>query len=460
MTAYSSGVAAACDPRHPRRLALMLLCGLTACGGGGSSSALPAATPVASAIGPAPTLTVPYTLGASGDDWTTFAHDQLRSGYQAQSIGVTALNVGLLHLKWTAHLGAPFYSSPLAVGGALYVVSNTGIATALDAATGSIRWQTALGGSVLMTPALDGTTLIVGTHDTPSRLFALDTGSGSIKWSVPFTGPIRSEPVITNGLIVVGTAGGDPPPAGHCLQGGAFGVNETTGAVRWKWFVSPVAANGGSVWSPISFDGTNLFMGTGNTCSDNSVGTANSVVSLTTTGALRWQHNAADPITDDDFGGGVLINNGTTYATNKNGTFLALNASSGSTYVNKTLSTLNGWGGWGTPSTDGKVIVASAGFTSSPTQVPTNPGGSIVGLDPTGAVLWRVKSNYAYVGSVALNAGIAYATLDSTVQALDERTGSVLWSYPAQAMFYASPVVVPSGIYAADRGGNVYAFNE
>jgi glucose dehydrogenase len=108
-----------------------------ACGGGGSSSALPA--PAVYASGPAPKLTVPYTLGASGDDWTTFAHDQLRSGYQAQSIGVPALNVGLLHLKWMAHLDAPFYSSPLAVGGALYVVSNTGIATALDAATGSIR---------------------------------------------------------------------------------------------------------------------------------------------------------------------------------------------------------------------------------------------------------------------------------------------------------------------------------
>ncbi len=156
----------------------------------------------------------------------------------------------------------------------------------------------------------------------------------------------------------------------------------------------------------------------------------------------------------------MLIDNGTAYATNKNGTFLALKASSGATYVVTTLSTLNGWGGWGTPSTDGNVIVASAGFTSSPTQVRTNPGGSIVGLDPTGAIMWRVKSNYAYVGSVALNAGIAYATLDSTLQALDERTGSVLWSYPAKAMFYASPVVVPSGIYAADRGGNVYAFTE
>jgi hypothetical protein len=107
----SSGGAASCDGRDWRRLALTLLCVLTACGGGGSSSALPA--PAVYASGPAPTLTVPYTLGASGDDWTTFAHDQLRSGYQAQSIGVTALNVGLLRLKWTAHLGAPFYSSPL-----------------------------------------------------------------------------------------------------------------------------------------------------------------------------------------------------------------------------------------------------------------------------------------------------------------------------------------------------------
>ena len=435
-----------------RTLALCALVCASSCGGGGSSVPHASSTPSSGAA-----LTVPAMQTITGDDWTTYAHDAVRSGYQPQSIGVTALNVSALHLKWQTSLGINISASPLVVGGAVYVVDQNGMVTALDVASGAIRWQTALGGSVAMTPAIDGTTLIVGTHDIPSRLVALDTGSGQVKWSSPFAGPIRGEPLITGGLVVIGTAGGDP---GLCLQGGAFGVDESTGAVRWKWLVSPKAANGGSVWSPISFDGTNLFFGTGNTCTEQSVGAANSLVSLTLSGTLRWQHNAADPIVDDDFGGGVLLDNGVAYATNKNGEFLALNAATGTTIVNEPLSTLNGYGGIGTPSTDGNVIVASAGYQSDPTVVKTNPGGMIVGLDAAGAVLWRVKSNNAYVGYVALNSGIAFATLDSNVEALDERNGSLLWSYPAAARFYGSPVVVPSGVYAADLSGNVYAFGE
>jgi outer membrane protein assembly factor BamB len=61
-------------------------------------------------------------------------------------------------------------------------------------------------------------------------------------------------------------------------------------------------------------------------------------------------------------------------------------------------------------------------------------------------------------GYVAINNGLAFAGFDDSAGALDIGTGSVLWTAPTSDLVVASPVVVPSGVYAADESGNVYAF--
>ena len=47
------------------------------------------------------------------------------------------------HIAWTLSRGAPLTPSPLLVGDELYVVSDNGIASCLDAVDGSPRWQVA-----------------------------------------------------------------------------------------------------------------------------------------------------------------------------------------------------------------------------------------------------------------------------------------------------------------------------
>ncbi len=58
------------------------------------------------------------------------------------------------HVAWTLTRGAPFTPSPLLVGDLLYVVSDTGILTLVDAATGRVHYQQRLGGNYSASPVL------------------------------------------------------------------------------------------------------------------------------------------------------------------------------------------------------------------------------------------------------------------------------------------------------------------
>src|SRR3989442_14026258 len=56
------------------------------------------------------------------------------------------------HVAWTLRRGPPHTPSPLLVGEELYVVSDLGIASCLDAKTGAVRWQQRLGGNYSASP--------------------------------------------------------------------------------------------------------------------------------------------------------------------------------------------------------------------------------------------------------------------------------------------------------------------
>jgi outer membrane protein assembly factor BamB len=58
------------------------------------------------------------------------------------------------HVAWSYSKGIPNTSSPLVVGDELYCVSDSGIATCLDARTGSLHWSERLGGGFSASPVL------------------------------------------------------------------------------------------------------------------------------------------------------------------------------------------------------------------------------------------------------------------------------------------------------------------
>jgi len=56
------------------------------------------------------------------------------------------------HIAWTLRRSAPLTPSPLLVGDELYIVNDGGIASCLDAATGTLHWQQRLGGNFSASP--------------------------------------------------------------------------------------------------------------------------------------------------------------------------------------------------------------------------------------------------------------------------------------------------------------------
>ena len=65
-------------------------------------------------------------------------------------------NVSESEIAWRLRRGAPLTVSPILVGDELYTVTDTGIATCIDALTGAIHWQQRLGGNHSASPVHAG----------------------------------------------------------------------------------------------------------------------------------------------------------------------------------------------------------------------------------------------------------------------------------------------------------------
>lgn len=60
------------------------------------------------------------------------------------------------HVAWRLRRGAPLTSSPILVGDELYMVTDRGIGTCVDARTGAVHWQQRLGGNHSASPVFAG----------------------------------------------------------------------------------------------------------------------------------------------------------------------------------------------------------------------------------------------------------------------------------------------------------------
>ena len=330
-----------------RLTALLVLAALTGCSGGGAQR--PAATLDTSA----PVTAAP---GAAADDWSTFAHDQLRSGFQPQSTGIAKANVARLALRWLYQTGDGLQASPLVAGSRVYVASQRGEVRALDTRTGRLLWQTPTGATIAMTPALADGLLFVGDHRAPGAFMALDATSGKRLWQTFFAGGVRSEPVVAGGVVYEGETGGDGPACHHAAL---HALRERTGAELWRWYVDPHEHQGGSIWSPLSYDAGRVLFGTGNAC-ESGIDTANAIVALDRSGRRLWSVRTADSIVDSDVGGGTLVLHGQAIVSSKNGNLYAVDEASGRVNWTTALGGVPGYGGFGTATTDGKTMQAPA----------------------------------------------------------------------------------------------------
>jgi outer membrane protein assembly factor BamB len=211
-------------------------------------------------------------------------------------------------------------------------------------------------------------------------------------------------------------------------------------------------------------------------------------VALNTDGTTAWGYQVdPDEQNDDDTGGGVLVQNGTATFINKNGSLYNVDAGSGSPIWSTALGAPIELGGSATPTSDGSVIVVGAG------SIPTSPGDNrpnesalcwlpkdqflrrhagkrhpheindgyssfLRATNATGSVIWSLPMTNTNDAYVAIANGVAFAPMDSDIDAIALQTGTVLAQFPTD-IFEGGPVVVPSGLYMADYTGHVYAYS-
>lgn len=404
---------------------------------------------------------------ARADDWSTFAHDDRRSGMQRQPTRLTRDSVGSLTRRWMQPLGEHVRASPIVAGGSVYIATELGNVYALDAASGEIRWRAELGGSVRMTPALAHGALLVGiygamgavgTKPQKAAFVSLDAASGAVRWRTPLPGLVRAEPVVLDGVVYEGLAGGDSFTG--CFDGRIVALDERTGKLLPNvWRTSARSGNGGGVWGPLSTDGSTIYFGTGNTCDESPAGMGDSIVAVDRALHDVWHTSArVAGVDDSDVGGGVALAGPRAYVAGKSGYLYELERETGRILARRDLQpwARNG-GSIGTPTGDGNVLVISGGEKSDPDH-PTSPGCVITGFDLGGRVLYRLHSEQPVSGYAAFVPGVGFIVLDRVLVAFGAMDGKQLWSASLGDFGYASPVVVPSGVYAVSNAGDVFAF--
>ncbi len=245
---------------------LTLLLTVSACGSSGTSpGAAPATTGAAPTTG---TSTPSATQSTSDTDWTTYHHDNARTGL-ATGFGTVAR----LALAWRAPLDGPVYGQPLVVGDRLLAATEHDTVYALDAATGKVLWSTHVATPVprsklpcgnidplgiTSTMVYDPATRLVFAlaESTGGRhtLYGLDVDSGAVKFHREAEPPRgdrlahqqRSALTLMDGRIYIAYGG----LAGDCAQyiGSVVGV-PTTGDGPIVSYAVPTTREGG-IWTP------------------------------------------------------------------------------------------------------------------------------------------------------------------------------------------------------------------
>lgn len=130
---------------------------------------------------------------------------------------------------WKRNLHAHLESSPMAVGGTLYLGDDKSDVVALRAADGKVRWRFDSPGAIKASPSYHDGRLYVADYE--GGMFCLDAGSGRLIWRTNTTrvppfgrGGFFSSPAIAFGHVYAGRD-----------DGTVYGFDEKTGRVTWSF---------------------------------------------------------------------------------------------------------------------------------------------------------------------------------------------------------------------------------
>jgi polyvinyl alcohol dehydrogenase (cytochrome) len=395
---------------------------------------------------------------------------------------------------------AAFDGSPVVSGGLVFIGSDTGVFYALNEDTGTVVWSLNTGflpkytcvaagirdtATVAADPTTGKPTVYFATGS--GSLYAVDAATGTVVWqthvfpaakaSVPF---IWGSPTVYGGRVYVGIASECDNPL---TRGGLASFNQATGVHEATfWTVGPKVV-GGAIWSTAAVDAAGVFVttGNGNEAQPASQGFSNSIVRLNATTLKPISHWTVPNIAalDDDFGssptfftakinGKVIRMVG---ACNKNGVYYAwaqLALASGPVWSdqlgtaaappnNACLATAT-WNGSDLFITTNSSTVAGASYPSVARQI-----------DPaTGAYVWQSGlSDGPVLGNSALDgAGVLAAVTfnksssspGNELALFNSSSGAVLATYPTSVQTGGGPVFADGYLLFGGSDGVLHSY--
>jgi outer membrane protein assembly factor BamB len=180
--------------------------------------------------------------------WADYGYDAARTRYIDPPGAVTPpFRVGW-HFLDRALLEFP----PVIDGDSLYILDDDGMARAIDAGTGHVRWHVKLGTLAAASPAIDvraGLVVFVllsrtGTSPGNGRVAALSERTGKVLWSRPIPAGSESSPLVWGGSVYFGDQ-----------SGAVYSLGATSGRVRWIYHAR------GSVKGGLAESGGILYFG-------------------------------------------------------------------------------------------------------------------------------------------------------------------------------------------------------
>lgn len=133
---------------------------------------------------------------------------------------LAALAVEDGRVLWSREVGAAAHA-PLLAGDAVIVAADSGAVSALDAATGAVRWKVRLSGGISSPPVGAGGAVLVATRT--DTLYHLEPTSGAVVASTPLEAGVSAPPVVRSDVVLI-----------PLYSGVVAGYDAEARVVRWR----------------------------------------------------------------------------------------------------------------------------------------------------------------------------------------------------------------------------------
>jgi len=280
----------------------------------------------------------------------------------------------------------------------------------------------------LLTPAVDGDSIFAAGAD--GDVMALDRETGKVLWKKDLEAPVSGGVGVGSGMVLLGT-----------LKGEVIALDATSGEEKWRARVTSEV---------LSAPATNGDIVVVQTQDDRLIGLEAS------TGTQRWIYENSPAVLTLRGTGAPVVTNNLAIAGLSTGKVIAVDTQRGLPVWEQRVAVPQG-----RSELDRVVDIDGGLLLSGTTLYVVTYQGRLAGLDlQTGRVLWQRDAS-SYVG-VAEGFGSVYVSQASgTVEGIDERSTSALWSNDSLARRELSaPAVFSSYVAVGDIEGYLHLLSQ